>query len=183
MFRIQSIDENINGTEKSLYDSAQHKDVQSILFDKLSQCLSGHNSKMADAIRHGEVRFFPVISPIHPTAVCSPPEFLPHTVSPSRLPSPEKILVHPDPGLYHFINQGSLTVDTIDDKEEMEISDVGITHPNPAPSSFVSWLLSSAEFCVSMIGVHFAQSGSLLIFGNLQICLLFQNEIAFISNT
>lgn len=35
----------------------------------------------------------------------------------------EKILLHPDPGLYHFINQGSLTVDTIDDKEEMEISD------------------------------------------------------------
>lgn len=30
----------------------------------------------------------------------------------------------PDPGLYHFINQGVLTVDGIDDDEEMKITDV-----------------------------------------------------------
>lgn len=36
----------------------------------------------------------------------------------------EKFLVSPDAGLYHFINQGCLTVETINDKEEMEIVDV-----------------------------------------------------------
>ena len=29
-----------------------------------------------------------------------------------------------DPGLYHFINQGCLDVDGMDDKEEMQIADV-----------------------------------------------------------
>ncbi len=36
----------------------------------------------------------------------------------------EKILVKEDPGLYHFINQGCLTVDGMDDKEEMRLVDV-----------------------------------------------------------
>ncbi len=36
----------------------------------------------------------------------------------------EKLLVQPDPGLYHFINQGALTVDGIDDQEEMDLADV-----------------------------------------------------------
>lgn len=36
----------------------------------------------------------------------------------------EICLVSPDPGLYHFINQGVLTVDGIDDIEEMKITDV-----------------------------------------------------------
>ena len=29
-----------------------------------------------------------------------------------------------DPGLYHFINQGCLDVDGMEDKEEMKIADV-----------------------------------------------------------
>ncbi len=36
----------------------------------------------------------------------------------------EKLLVKEDPGLYHFINQGCLTVDNMDDKEEMKVTDV-----------------------------------------------------------
>jgi len=36
---------------------------------------------------------------------------------------PEKLLAQPDPALYFFINQGTLTVDSIDDKEEMRIMD------------------------------------------------------------
>ena len=40
-----------------------------------------------------------------------------------------------DPGLYHFINQGCLGVDGMDDQEEMNLTDVGITsvqcHPPP----------------------------------------------------
>ena len=36
----------------------------------------------------------------------------------------EKLLVQPDPGLYHFINQGVLDVDGMDDKEEMQTADV-----------------------------------------------------------
>lgn len=35
----------------------------------------------------------------------------------------EKLLVQPDPGLYSMINQGVLTVDGIDDCEEMKITD------------------------------------------------------------
>jgi myosin heavy subunit len=35
----------------------------------------------------------------------------------------EKLLINPDPGLYHFINQGCLTVDNMDDQEEMRIVD------------------------------------------------------------
>ena len=35
-----------------------------------------------------------------------------------------KLLVKEDPGLYHFINQGCLDVDGMEDKEEMEIADV-----------------------------------------------------------
>ena len=33
-------------------------------------------------------------------------------------------LISADPGLYSFINQGVLTVDSIDDIEEMKITDV-----------------------------------------------------------
>jgi hypothetical protein len=36
----------------------------------------------------------------------------------------EKLLVMADPGLYHFINQGCLTVETINDPEEYSIVDV-----------------------------------------------------------
>ncbi|ELU16992.1 hypothetical protein CAPTEDRAFT_118513 [Capitella teleta] len=37
----------------------------------------------------------------------------------------DKLLVTPDAGLYHFINQGCLTVDNMDDVEEMKIVDHG----------------------------------------------------------
>lgn len=36
----------------------------------------------------------------------------------------EKLLVKNDAGLYHFINQGCLVAEGIDDKEEMEVADV-----------------------------------------------------------
>ena len=36
----------------------------------------------------------------------------------------EVCLISADPGLYTFINQGVLTVDSIDDVEEMRITDV-----------------------------------------------------------
>ena len=42
---------------------------------------------------------------------------------PYSLPT-EKLLVEPDAGLFFFINQGCLTVDSIDDQEEMDIMDV-----------------------------------------------------------
>ena len=40
----------------------------------------------------------------------------------------EKLLVQMDPGLYFFINQGCLTVDNMDDKEEMDICDVSASY-------------------------------------------------------
>ena len=36
----------------------------------------------------------------------------------------EKLLVKEDPGIYHHINQGCLTVDGMDDQEEMRCADV-----------------------------------------------------------
>ena len=36
----------------------------------------------------------------------------------------EMCLAKEDPGLYSFINQGCLTVDNMDDKEEMQLVDV-----------------------------------------------------------
>ena len=39
----------------------------------------------------------------------------------------EKFLVTPDAGGYHFVNQGSLTVDNLDDREEIQITDVSMT--------------------------------------------------------
>ena len=36
----------------------------------------------------------------------------------------EMCLITPDPGLFSFINQGALTVDGIDDVEEMNLCDV-----------------------------------------------------------
>lgn len=39
---------------------------------------------------------------------------------------PGKLLVQADPGLYHFINQGVLQVDNMDDGEEMKFADVCI---------------------------------------------------------
>lgn len=36
----------------------------------------------------------------------------------------EKLLVQMDPGNYFFINQGCLTVDNMNDQEEMQIVDV-----------------------------------------------------------
>lgn len=38
------------------------------------------------------------------------------------------ILAKEDPGLYHFINQGTLEVDNMDDKEEMRLVDVSRTN-------------------------------------------------------
>ncbi len=38
----------------------------------------------------------------------------------------ERLLVKEDPGLYHFINQGCLGVDGMDDREEMKLVDVCI---------------------------------------------------------
>ena len=40
----------------------------------------------------------------------------------------EKLLIQEDPGLYFFINQGCLTVDNMDDKEEMDLVDVSHSH-------------------------------------------------------
>ena len=45
-------------------------------------------------------------------------------VSLFKLPITAKLLVKEDPGLYHFINQGCLTVDGMDDQEEMRLVDV-----------------------------------------------------------
>ena len=46
-------------------------------------------------------------------------------------------LITPDPGLFSFINQGALTVDGIDDVEEMQLCDVssenGLSTPPPPP--------------------------------------------------
>ena len=42
----------------------------------------------------------------------------------SKLCVAEKLLVKLDPGLYHFINQGCLDVDGMDDKVEMKLTDV-----------------------------------------------------------
>ncbi|ESO82018.1 hypothetical protein LOTGIDRAFT_135434, partial [Lottia gigantea] len=36
----------------------------------------------------------------------------------------EKLLAKPDPALYHFVNQGCITVDGIDDNQEMKDTDV-----------------------------------------------------------
>nr|3I5F_A Chain A, Myosin heavy chain isoform A [Doryteuthis pealeii]3I5G_A Chain A, Myosin heavy chain isoform A [Doryteuthis pealeii]3I5H_A Chain A, Myosin heavy chain isoform A [Doryteuthis pealeii]3I5I_A Chain A, Myosin heavy chain isoform A [Doryteuthis pealeii] len=44
-------------------------------------------------------------------------------LSPAFPENIEKILAVPDPGLYGFINQGTLTVDGIDDEEEMGLTD------------------------------------------------------------
>jgi len=41
----------------------------------------------------------------------------------------DKLLVQMDPGLFFFINQGCLTVDHMDDKEEMDIVDVSGSFP------------------------------------------------------
>ena len=38
----------------------------------------------------------------------------------------ERLLVKEDPGLYHFINQGCLGVDGMDDRDEMKLVDVCI---------------------------------------------------------
>lgn len=36
----------------------------------------------------------------------------------------DKLLVSPDPALYSFINQGELTIEGVDDSEEMQITNV-----------------------------------------------------------
>jgi len=38
----------------------------------------------------------------------------------------EKLLLAMDPGLYFFVNQGCLTVDNMNDQEEMDVVDVSI---------------------------------------------------------
>lgn len=60
----------------------------------------------------------------------------------------EVLLVSPDPGLYSFINQGALTVDGIDDVEEMKMTDVccikrGITQSTNLP---INPFFLSAEY-------------------------------------
>ena len=64
----------------------------------------------------------------------------------------EKLLVQCDPSLYHFINQGCLEVDGIDDPEEMRIIDV-----SPLSYLFIlpSWLIHSCDvmFTCSAAGV------------------------------
>ena len=40
----------------------------------------------------------------------------------------EKLLISPDPGLFHVINQGCLTVDGMDDQEECKAMDVSILY-------------------------------------------------------
>ena len=49
----------------------------------------------------------------------------------------EKLLVKLDPGLYHFINQGCLDVDGMDDKVEMKLTDVcrNTVQCEPIPST------------------------------------------------
>lgn len=39
----------------------------------------------------------------------------------------DKLLVQTDPALYSFINQGELTIDGVDDSEEMKLCDVSLT--------------------------------------------------------
>ncbi len=59
----------------------------------------------------------------------------------------DKLLVKEDPGLYSFINQGCLTVDNMDDKEEMRLTDVsqsprlGPRAPDPHTSPLSRGLL------------------------------------------
>ena len=56
---------------------------------------------------------------------------------------PGKLLVKEDPGLYHFINQGCLDVDGMEDKEEMKIADV-------RPAACLRLELSSCMFAWTM---------------------------------
>jgi hypothetical protein len=51
---------------------------------------------------------------------------------------PEKCLVQPDAGLYSFINQGALTVDNIDDEEEMGVTDVSSFNTNQSLCSLIN---------------------------------------------
>ena len=44
-------------------------------------------------------------------------------LSDGAAPYKDKLLVAPDPGLYSFINQGELTIDGVDDAEEMKLTD------------------------------------------------------------
>ena len=56
-----------------------------------------------------------------------------------------KLLVKEDPGLYHFINQGCLGVDGMDDQEEMQIADV---------SRLKFWgILTWHVFCLFITGI------------------------------
>ena len=57
---------------------------------------------------------------VHLILLCRPsPTFCCFYVQPV-----EKLLAKEEPGLYHFINQGCLDVDGMDDQEEMRIADV-----------------------------------------------------------
>lgn len=38
--------------------------------------------------------------------------------------STAKLLIEMNAAKYHFVNQGTITVDTIDDKEELQVCDV-----------------------------------------------------------
>ncbi len=65
-----------------------------------------------------------------------------------------KLLVKEDPGLYHFINQGCLTVDGMDDKEEMRLVDVCRKGPTclrslalKLPSSPTRTLINFTQIC------------------------------------
>ena len=49
----------------------------------------------------------------------------------------DKLLVKEDPSEYNNINQGCLTVDNMDDKEEMRLADVCKKMSEPRPEEFV----------------------------------------------
>ena len=61
----------------------------------------------------------------------------------------DKLLVQPDAGLYHFINQGCLGVDNIDDKEEMVLVDVctAWSPVHPLPHSVLFCLSAARTEC------------------------------------
>jgi hypothetical protein len=60
--------------------------------------------------------------------------------------SPEMMLLTPDAALYTFINQGALTVDSINDTEEMKAMDVSQSFYNYFPLYIPEHLSSHPVF-------------------------------------
>jgi myosin heavy subunit len=52
-------------------------------------------------------------------------------------------LIEPDPKQYFFIAQGMLTIDNVDDAEEMRMTDEAFTILNFTPVRFNLWLYNS----------------------------------------